>query len=254
MAVYVQGNGDARDDHSEDSRSSRDVSDRHADRKHISIRSRSRSRSQSADRSRSHNQSRDRHSRHEEGYRDKYRDKSAPKERGSRQDLDGKEARRVVQFDPRGDSRHSRDRHHSRDSRSGRDSHRHHRSHSHPSRHTFESDRGHSRDSSDRKRRRDDAYPSPSEGKTTFLWLHACLLLVRSPKRSQCAPATSHMLYLLVVLYEMRQYLTASTAVRQHPCSQPAVGAQGIFFSPDGFFNGLSQTQMQKQHVVLMLI
>lgn len=174
MDVFVQSNGDARDDHSENSRSSRDVADRRADRKHDSLRSRSRS----AGRSRSRNQSRDRHSRHEEGYRDKYRDKSAPKERGSRQDVDGKEARRVVQFDPRGDSRHSRDRHHSRDSRSGRDSHRHHRSHSHPSRQTLESDRGHSRDSSDRKRRRDDAYPSPSEGKPTFFWLHVCLSFV----------------------------------------------------------------------------
>lgn len=78
-----------------------------------------------------------------------------------------KESRRVVQFDPRGDSRSSRHRHHSRDGRSDRDrsDHRHHRSHSHPSRQSHDADRGHSRDPSDRKRRRDDYHDqSPSEG------------------------------------------------------------------------------------------
>ncbi|KAL3143954.1 hypothetical protein ABBQ32_003767 [Trebouxia sp. C0010 RCD-2024] len=162
-----QGNGDAKDDHSEHSRSSRDVTDRRGDHKQIRIRSRSRSRSRSAGRSRSRNHSKDRHSRHEEGYREKYRDKSAPKERGSRQDVNSKESRRVVQFDPRSDGRSSRHRHHSRDGRPDRDriDRRHHRSHSHPSRQSQEADIGHSRNSSDRKRRRDEYDDqSPSEG------------------------------------------------------------------------------------------
>ena len=167
LSMYGQGNGDAKDDHSEHSRSSRDVSDRRGDRKQTSVRSRSRSRSRSAGQSRSRNQSRDRHSRHEEGYRDKYRDKSAPKDRVSRQDVNSKDSRRVVQFDPRGERRSSGHRHHSRDGRTdrGRNDHRHHRSHSHPSHQSHEADRGHSRDSSDRKRRRDDYCDhSPSEG------------------------------------------------------------------------------------------
>ena len=99
----------------------------------------------------------------------------------SRQDLDSKESRRVVQFDPRGDSRSSKHRHHSRDGRSDRDrnDHRHHRSHSHPSRQSHDADRGHSRDSSDRKRRRDDYYDqSPSEGKP-MLSMHAYALMYK---------------------------------------------------------------------------
>lgn len=163
----MQGNGEAKDDHSEHSRSSRDVIDRHGDHKQVRIRSRSRSRSRSAGRSRSRNHSRDRHSRHEEGYRDKYRNKSAPTERGGRPDGDGKEGRRVVQFDPRSDGRSSRHRHSSRDGRSDKDrgDRRHHRSHSHQSRQSQDADIGHSRHSSDRKRRRDESDDqSPSQG------------------------------------------------------------------------------------------
>lgn len=146
-----QTNGHAKDDHSENSRSSKEAVDH---QKHASIRSRSRSRSRSPARSRSRNRSRDRRTKPEEGYRDKHRDSSAPKERGSRQESDGREARRVVQFDPQ----RAKDRHQSRDGRSDKDKdrQRHSRSHSHPSRHHHTDERGYSRDSADRKRRRVD--------------------------------------------------------------------------------------------------
>lgn len=151
MPCVVQTNGDAKDNHSENSRSSKEAVDH---QKQASIRSRSRSRSRSPGRSRSRNRSRDRRTKPEEGYRDKHRDSSAPKERGSRQESDGREARRVVQVDPQ----RAKDRHQSRDGRSDKDKdrHRHSRSHSHPSRHRHSDERGYSRDSADHKRRRVD--------------------------------------------------------------------------------------------------
>ena len=152
----MQTNGHAKDDESDTSKDpKRSVSAVAHSRKHHSSRSPSRSKSPVRE---------DKKSRHQEGYRDQHRDRSASASQ-NRSDLDAKK-HRVIHYDPRLD----------RVSSSARDRDRH-RSHSHASKHRHRDDRDYSRDRSDRKRRRDDVSP---EGKhhsflSCILWCSVLL-------------------------------------------------------------------------------
>lgn len=165
--MLLQTNGHTADDVSETSKDAKQRSPAAAARckQHSS---------KSPSRSKSPIRGQDKKSRHQEGYRDKHRDRSesAPQ---SRSDLDGKK-NRIIRYDPRLDRVSSSAREHER-----------HRSSSHSSKHRHRDDRDYSRERSDRKRRRDDVSP---EGKHTYLVsLHglcfSCLGRLRSMSSTQ---------------------------------------------------------------------